>query len=162
MSETPDAVAIRTRGPRGKYTRNVDTAARDADAARLRAQSLSYQEIADRLGFASRNSAMEAVKRCLSDTVAEAAEEVRSMELEKLDALERTALDIIGRDRPVVSNGRVLDDIPDDGPRLAALALLLRVTESRRKLLGLDQPAKVSVDGGVRYEVVGVDAAALT
>jgi hypothetical protein len=162
VAETPNADGRTPARRRGPYTRSVETAERDAEAARLRTQSLTYRQIAERMGYASTASAHDAVQRCLRDTVAEAAEDVRSMELEKLDALERTALDIIGRDRPVVSNGRVLDDIPDDGPRLAALALLLRVTESRRKLLGLDQPAKVSVDGGVRYEVVGVNAAALT
>jgi hypothetical protein len=47
----------------------------------------------------------------------------------------------------------------DDAPVLAAVDRLLKVQERRAKLLGLDVPVKrqVEVDGGLRYEVVGVD-----
>jgi hypothetical protein len=49
----------------------------------------------------------------------------------------------------------------DDGPVLSAIDRLVRISESRRKLLGLDQPAKMNVSGGLTYEVVGIDPEAL-
>jgi hypothetical protein len=45
----------------------------------------------------------------------------------------------------------------DDGPVLSAIDRIVRISESRRKLLGLDQPAKTQVSGGVTYEVVGIN-----
>lgn len=157
MTDTPD----RVRGGHGRYDRNPDVAARAAQAATLRAQSLTYQQIADRLGYSSKAKAWEAVQQVLADTVAEPAEAVRTMELEKLDALERKYLEIIDRRHVVLYQGEDTGH-DDDGPTLTALAGLLRVSESRRKFLGLDSPTRVAVSGGVRYEVVGVDPSDLT
>jgi hypothetical protein len=38
---------------------------------------------------------------------------------------------------------------------LAAITTLLKISESRRKLEGLDAPAKVNVSGGLKVEIVG-------
>jgi hypothetical protein len=156
-----NAVAGPTRDGRGRYERGQDGAEMAARCLELRSRSYSYRRIAAELGI-DVASAYRAVQRGLRDIVEEAAEEVRKLELDKLDRLEEEALDILAARHPVVSHGRVLADVEDDGPKLAAIQVLLRVTESRRKLLGLDQPAKLSVDGGVRYEVVGVNPEALT
>jgi hypothetical protein len=160
-----DGMAIRTRDGSGRFDRSPDVAARDAECARLRARSMTYRQIGAALGITP-GMAHEGVKRALADTLEEAAEDVRRLELDKLDALERRTLAVLDGQHIVVSNGRVAmlngAPIPDTGPILAAVQLLTRISESRRKLLGLDMPAKVTVDGGVRYEVVGVDAAALT
>lgn len=163
--DQPDRMATRTRDGHGRFDRSVSTAERDAEAARLRARSMTYAQIGEALSI-SKGQAHEAVRRALRDTLEEAAGDVRALELDKLDALERTTLAILEAQHIVVSNGRVamLDGspVPDSGPTLAAVQTLLRIGESRRKLLGLDQPAKVTIDGGVKYEVVGVDMAALS
>jgi hypothetical protein len=49
------------------------------------------------------------------------------------------------------------EPLADDGPKLAAIQVALRVRESYRRLHGLDSETKVNLSGSVRYEVVGVD-----
>lgn len=169
MTETPD----RVRGGHGRYDRNPDVVARAAQAATLRAQSLTYQQIADRLGYSSKAKAWEAVQQVLADTVAEPAEAVRTFELEKLDALERRYLDIIERNTTAYdATAEVAREQEDGAPvyaseaelmrvTIAAQAGLLRVSESRRKFLGLDAPTKVDVGTTVTYRIDGVDMDAL-
>lgn len=58
-----------------------------------------------------------------------------------------------------------VEQLEDDAPVLAAVDRLVKIEverraigESRRKLLGLDAEQKVSVSGGVTYEIVGIPA----
>lgn len=87
-------------------------------------------------------------------------DEWRAMELGRLDAslerlkgLEDAARRVLQREHITVNNGRIIvldgSPLPDDGPVLAAIDRLIKVedarqrnSESRRKLLGLDAPAK--------------------
>lgn len=164
---TPDEPHGAVRTGAGRYTRTEASRLRDAEAARLRAQSppLSYRQIARHLGYADPGCAWRAVQRCVSTVVSDAAESLIAVESARLDELYVSALEILERDHYAHSNGRIVElggePLLDDGPKLSALAELRRIRESYRKLHGLDQPAKVSVDGGVRYEVVGVDPADL-
>lgn len=56
-----------------------------------------------------------------------------------------------------------LRKVQDDGPTLQAIDRVAAIGRERRKLLGLDAPtnAKVEHEGGVRYEIIGVDPEAL-
>jgi hypothetical protein len=161
-----DAKAIRTGrdpGPRsgtGLFVRDPETVKRDAECVRLRSRSMSYQQIADQLGI-TKSQAFDGVKRAMAEVVAEPAEDARRMELEKLDRLEQAALRVLEADHEVVYQGG-RTGIPDNGPRLQAVATLQRLSESRRKLLGLDRPQQLEVSGGVTYEIVGVDPKELT
>jgi hypothetical protein len=149
-----------THGGDGKYTRTTDTAERDAEAARLRSRGLSYRQIAAQLGMDVGN-AHRAVQRAMAAIVAEPAADAIAFELDRLDQLYRAALAVLEARHITVSNGRVVEldgvPLPDDGPVLQAIDRLVRISESRRKLLGLDQPVKAQVSGGLTYEVVGVD-----
>lgn len=142
------------RGGNGKFTADPDTAERDAEACRLRARALSYAEIAKRLGYVDESHAHRAVQRALKATVQEASDELRAVELKRLDGLYRLALKVAERAHVTVSNGRVvhLGDLPlqDDAPALAAIDRLLKIQERRARLLGLDAP--------VKHEVRNVDA----
>ncbi|MFE1515703.1 hypothetical protein ACFW9I_02540 [[Kitasatospora] papulosa] len=137
------------RGGNGQYFRTLSDAQRDAEAARLRARGLTYQQIADELGWTSRGDAHHAVQRALEATVKEAADEVRAIELDRLDTLYRAALAVLERQHVTVSNGRVVslneEPLPDDGPVLAAIDRLLKIQERRSKLLGLDAPSKAAI-----------------
>ncbi|MEU0516633.1 hypothetical protein [Streptosporangium sp. NPDC006007] len=139
-----------TRGGNGRYTRSRSTAARDAAACRLRARGLTYEQIATDLGMASKSSAYDAVQRALTATVKEPAEEVRQIELIRLDELHRSALAVLEATHYVVDKGAVVlwngDPLIDDGPILAAVDRLLKVQERRARLLGLDSPQRVSID----------------
>ena len=136
----------RTHGGNGRFVRTVDTAERDAEAARLRTRGYSYQQIADELGWVSRGDAYRAVQRVLADTVKEAGDEVRAIELARLDHLHTAAMDVLEREHFTVSNGPV--EGHDDGPVLAAIDRLLKIQERRAKLLGLDAPTKQAISIG--------------
>lgn len=160
MSDQPDNKTEQTRDGKGRYDRDPETAVRDAECARLRARSLTYQQIADQLGI-TKASAHEAVKRALRDTLEEPAADVRLMELTKLDHMETIVLGILERLHITVSNGNVMrldgQPIPDAGPVLAAVDRLVKIQDRRSKLLGLDAPVKADIGGKLTYEIVGVN-----
>lgn len=134
----------------GRFVTTIDHNQRAAQAARLRAKGWSYQRIADELGYADKSGAWVAVQRVLKETIAEPAEELRQMERDRLDHLAEAAWAVLERQHVTVSNGRIVSldgaPLPDDGPVLQAIDRLLRISESRRKLEGLDAPSRVSVD----------------
>ncbi|WP_037870695.1 hypothetical protein [Streptomyces sp. SPB074] len=163
-AETPEGAG--PRGANGRFIRTPEGAARDARAARLRAQGRSFQQIADELGLKSKSCAHEAVGRALHSIVADDAEALRQREAARLDALTEEALAVLERTHYAHSHGRLVlgeDGKPllDDGPKLAALRELRAIRESYRRLHGLDSPAKVEMGGELRYEVVGIDPADL-
>ncbi|WP_329592139.1 hypothetical protein OG195_27320 [Streptomyces sp. NBC_01362] len=131
---------------KGRFVRTLSTAEREAEAARLRSLGWTYQRIADTLGWANKGDAHHAVSKVLRDTVQEAGDDLRSLELTRLDALYVAATEVLEREHVTVSNGRVVDlhgaPIPDDGPVLAAIDRLLKIQERRARLLGLDAPVK--------------------
>jgi hypothetical protein len=108
----------------------------------------------------SATTAKELVREEVARRIDPKVDEWRAFELGRLDAalvrldgLEAAARQVLEREHITVNNGRiiVLDDapLPDDGPVLAAIDRLIKVedarqrnSESRRKLLGLDAPAK--------------------
>lgn len=138
------------RDGRGKYVRTLTVAERDAEAARLRSQGWTYERIADHLGYTDKSNARRAIEKVLKSTVQEAGDELRKIERERLDRLAEAAWAVLERQHVTVSNGRIVslngEPLPDDGPVLQAIDRLLRISESRRKLEGLDAPSRVSVD----------------
>lgn len=132
----------------GHYIRNAITVERDARAADLRAEGLTFQQIADELGFPDKSQAHKAVRRALHDIIKGPAEKLLQQEVTRLDTLYEEALEVLQRDHVTVSHGRIIKDddgnpILDDGPKLAAIDRLVKIRESYRRLLGLDQPVKV-------------------
>lgn len=153
----------------GRFEPSQAAAEKAAQAARLKADNprLSYQQIADSVGYSNKSDAWRAVQRCREAVIREAGAELIASEAAHLDDLFVEALEVLQRDHVTVSHGRIVKDddgqtILDDGPKLAAIDRLLRVRESYRKLHGADKPAKVEHSGGVKYEVVGVDPEDLT
>ncbi|MFB4312914.1 hypothetical protein [Actinomadura sp. 21ATH] len=173
----------RERGGNGRFTRSIETAERDAEAARLRARGLSYPRIAEQLGYADHTGAYYAVQRALKAAVQEPAEEVRQLERERLDYLWQQALAVLETEHVHVSGGNVVtvyetdengnlivldrdaDDRPifkekpilDDGPKLKAIETLLKIQARRAALDGLDAPVKADIGGKLSYEIIGVD-----
>lgn len=132
----------------GRYERSITTAERDAQAAKLRAEGWTFQQIADEIGFPDKSQAHKAVRRALNDVIKGPAEQLLAQEAARLDTLYEEALAVLERDHLTVSHGRIIkgDDgqpILDDGPKLAAIDRLVKIRESYRRLFGLDQPVKV-------------------
>lgn len=170
------------RGANGKFVRTAETAERDARACELRSRGMSYRAIARELDYASMGGAYKAVQRALADIVREPAEDVRTLELERLDEMHRAVLAVLEREHVTVSQGKVVrrrvgdqldddgqpvldadgkpvgvyEDVLDDAPVLQAVDRLLKIQERRARLLGLDAAQKLDVSGEVTYEVVGV------
>ena len=133
------------------YTREIDTIKKDHQAAELRVLGLTYQQIGDRLGY-SRQAAYQAVERAIADIPRMATEELRTIELEKLDDLERKLRMILQRKHYKVSaSGKVVYDstgepVTDSGPEIQAIMGILKVIDKRAKLLGLDAPVKTQTE----------------
>lgn len=116
------------RAPNGQKTSAVGIkhAERVAKALDLRRKGCSFGEIAAELGWRTRQGAHEAVSKALADIVAEPAEDVRKLELMRLDRLEKLLWPRAEAGDPKAVTG------------------LLKVQERRSKLLGLDAPTKLA------------------
>lgn len=130
--------------------RRIAVAERRAQALQLRAEGCTMDEIRERVpGYRSRGAVAQDIQRAMIAMVAEPTEEVRALEVARLDMLWVEAMLVLRRQHVTVSNGKVvhLDGRPvqDDGPALAAIDRLVRIAERRAKLLGLDAPTKVEV-----------------
>ncbi|WP_181788189.1 hypothetical protein [Streptomyces phytophilus] len=150
----------------GRFIRTPENARQDARAAELRAEGLSYQQIADELDLGNKGSAHRAVRRALRDIAEKPAQAVRDLELRRLDAMYEAVMEVLERRHVTVSHGKVIVDdggepLLDDSPVLQAVDRLLKIQARRAALLGLDAETKVNLSGGVTYEIVAVDPEAL-
>lgn len=174
MTDTGKNRKSQPRGGNGAFLATIETAERQARAAQLRSRGWHYRKIADELGI-NVHQAHDDVKNAMRAIVEKPAKDVLAYELARLDseldrlnALEETVQRVLERKHFTVSNGKIIylgdEPLEDDAPVLAAVDRLIRIEESRRKngesrrrLLGLDEPVKTQVTGGVTYEIVGVD-----
>ncbi|WP_164662371.1 hypothetical protein [Streptomyces sp. S1D4-20] len=159
----------RPRNARGNFIPSQTTAEKAAAAARLKADNprMTYQQIADAVGYSNKGDAWRAIETCRKAVLQQAGAELIASEAAQLDDLFVAALEVLERDHVMVSHGRIVKDdagqpLLDDGPKLAAGREMRAIRESYRKLLGIDQPTQVAVSGAVRYEVVGVNPEDLT
>lgn len=134
----------------GRFVRSPETAARDAEAARLYGdEGLTYQQIADHFGWAHKTSAYDAVQRAYRD-LAGPAKPARDRRAAELELLWETGLEILNNHHVVVNNGRIIEldgePLRDDNPRIQVLGQLRQINESMRRLDGTDAPSRVSVE----------------
>ena len=148
----------RLMSPRNQKDRDVWAAERHVK------DNWTFQQIADALQVASRGRAYNCVQRGLRITGApteQAASEVRAIHRARLELATEAALQILETAHVTVSNGQIVrldgEPLPDDVPVLQAIDRIVKISESLRKLDGIDAPAKVEHSGGVSYEIVGVD-----
>lgn len=138
----------------GKFTRTLEGAARDAEAARLKSQHWTFQQIANELGYTNRSSAYAAVARALAAVPAADVAELRRVSVGEIDFLSASALEILDHEHPHVSQGGklVFDEdgnrLLDDGPKLAAIRELRMLNERRGRILGSDSPVRSKVELG--------------
>ena len=127
--------------PQGGSTQNPEDAERIAQWCRMRSRGQSYAAIGREFGV-TRQAVQDAVSRAMARVVREAAEPLRQMELEKLDRLERAALEVLETRHVQLYQGADTG-FEDDGPKLSAVDRLIKLSETRRRLLGLDAPEQV-------------------
>lgn len=159
----------RPRTTQGRFTARPGTPDRDARACRLRTKGLTYDQIADELGFRDRSGARRAVKRALASAVREPADELVALELERLDDLTRHLQRVlVATHYAATTSGKIARNpdtgqlLADFGPVIAAARELRQVSESRRRLLGLDAPGRQRIeildDGAVEEAIQQLEA----
>lgn len=119
------------RNSKGKTRSDINAAQRAAMAVKLRAQKLTYDEIAKRCGYSSKAACHVAVQRELDRTITANIEEYRREELSMLDQLHSEAW-LLAMDR-------------DNKNRTFAMDRVLAIAERRARLLGLDAPSGTNV-----------------
>jgi hypothetical protein len=134
-------------------TRRAEREANIARSIELRIAGLSLAQIGRELGV-TEATACKYVKTALSrlnERALDNADHLRAIELERLDKLQRAAERVLSKNHVIISGGKVVCNgdaqLTDDGPVLQAIDRLLRIAESRRRLLGLDSPARVEHSG---------------
>lgn len=108
--------------------RTLDSAIRDAQAARLRSEGLTYRDIAESMGYAGVSGAHQAVKRAIRELPREGAEDLRNIERERLDRLYAAAMRIVRA--------------PDLTLSALGIDKALKVMDRRAKMEGLDAPVR--------------------
>lgn len=117
---------------------NLDASQRAREALELRRRGKQWAEIAVELGYADRASAYNAAKRLLDRTEFESVEEYRAIEADRLDEAHRTQLEHLTKVK--------LTGAPEDVSAVAkAVSAIVKVSDRRSKLLGLDAPTRVDV-----------------
>lgn len=111
----------------GNLERKLRSHQRTLQALELRKAGATYEDIAAQLGYKNRSCAWAAVKSALKSTVKEPAEEVRTLEVARLDSLFLAMY-------PKARKGDV-----------QAVDRCVRISERRSKLLGLDAATNVDV-----------------
>jgi hypothetical protein len=159
-------------------TRSVAVAERKARAVELRRSGLTFESIALTLGC-SRTRAFELVKSALKTVVQTPTEALRDEALRRLETLWDQTLSIWSAAEPLIQNGApvMLTVTDSDGQPVTNMKTgqplvmpavdkrlmlqvtdrLLRIEESRRRLLGLDQPQRVEVAGDPSAVVSSMD-----
>jgi len=115
-------------GDRNSVEARTRTAHKRAEVVRLVQAGLSFEVIAEQVGYADRTTAYKAWRDACKETVRVPTQEVVNLELERLDALQAGLWD-----KAVAGDFQAVD---------RALAILTR----RSRLLGLDVPVTQRVD----------------
>jgi hypothetical protein len=118
--------------------RTADVQEKRARALDLRRRGLTYRDVAKQLGCAL-SIAHEYVHEAIAAIPREAAEDVRALELAKLDASERR----------LARAAQKAEHAGEFGVVATVTNALTKIAERRSKLLGLDAPEKIEHSGTV-------------
>lgn len=117
----------RTRTTKSPDPDSAEVIERERRVLELRRAGVTFDVIAEQLDYADRSGAYRAFKRALARTLQQPAREVRDLEVDRLDKL------------MVAVWKKAL------GGDLQAVDRVIRISERRARLLGLDAPQKVQV-----------------
>jgi hypothetical protein len=135
-------------------------ARRRAQVVQLRIAGANFEQIGRQLTPpCSKQAAHKLWRTAMREIVAPEVAELRQQEDERLDYLIMQAMAVVRRKHYVLFMGEVVkkenpvtgiaEELVDDGPILQAIATLQRLSESKRKLWGVDVPATVKHEFGV-------------
>jgi len=114
---------------------NPDTVDKEKKVLELRRGGLTFDLIAQRLGYASASGAHKAYMSACKRIVYEDVVEVRKSEMDRLDIAQAAIW------------GDLIDTVNTDANTRAKLVMaLMKIMERRARLLGLDMPTKAQVE----------------
>ena len=135
---------------------NVELTEREIRAVELRKAGHSFFEIAQALGYQTKGAAWRAVRRALQRWGAENVQELRQLEIARLDTITRKLWPkILGqkaRAGGVDDDGNIVEPREEIPPDMDAMRLYLQVSQRRSRLLGLDAPMEVTLPGAEEYQ----------
>lgn len=157
----------------GGYRRTIEAAERRALAAKMRADGVGWQKIADEYYRGNLGNAYKAVKQFWAEQPQETVEEIRATMLAKIAGLEEDARRVMARRHYVVSEGRIIRDhrddcerdqcscprLEDDAPVYQGIDRVRALIDTQLKLIpGLAAPTKVDQanTGTVEYKITTV------
>ena len=111
----------------GRHKTRALAAARRARAVELRSAGMTYEAIAAQMGFANKGNVFRVVSEALKAQTVEAVEELRSLEVERLDKLQ------LGMWQKAMAGD------------VHAASVVIRVIRERCRLLGLEDPNRLNV-----------------
>lgn len=109
----------------------VEANERQRQALELRKAGVGFQSIADQLGYKDHSGAYRAVRAALKKTLQEPADELRAIEVERMDQM-------LAGLWPKATTGDTW-----------AVDRVLKIMERRANLLGLDAPVKREISGSI-------------
>lgn len=126
---------------------------RDAQALRLRSFGYSLAEIDAQLHYGGTGNTSRALKRAEQRILSKSLDAYVATEMAKLDQIALRFIGILSRRHVVVSGGKIVRDdtgqpLADDSIEMRALAELVKVSESKRRLMGMDAAAKLDINLG--------------
>ena len=128
----------------GRSKINPEVVEKEAKVLELRRGGLTFDLIAQRVGYAGASGAHKAFVNACNRIVYAEVEETRKIEMDRLD----------------IAQAAIWGDIvnaPDAQTRARAVLALMKIMERRAKLLGLDMPTKAQVEGNI-YDRNTIDA----
>ena len=145
------------RGEQRASPRRIDAAERRRKALQLKLAGATYEQIArtpvaagsDQTLYSSRKRAHEAVKRELDELAAETkdtAEQLRAMELARLESMQVALWPSTRPSRPVTCDGCGHEMYRE--PSLEAIDRVIKILERRAKYLGLDAGGRADQSSG--------------
>jgi hypothetical protein len=146
---------VATNGKTRTGKNKVEINDRRRQALELRRAGLGFAEIARQLGVSSPGTAFKIVKAALHATLQEPAEDVRKLELERLDRLQFAYWhSAIGSPARKGVGGK---DIPAVAPDPESMDRVLKIMRQRAELLGLKQTEAIELGriGIVDPEIAG-------
>lgn len=143
--------------------------ARREESIRLRNRGVTWQQIADQLGYDSASSAAQDMRRALDQRREELSlslDQYREKQLASIDMMRKAVVGVLEAFHYTVNNGEIVTDadgkpLLDDAPILRAVDRLRALDEREARLLGLDAPVSAT-STVVTYVIEGVDPADLT
>lgn len=128
-------------------------AARRTKLVQYRRQKRPYADIFEELGYSSVQAASRDFSRALAEAIAnrdESVEVYREEQIQELDYLAEEAHRVLRGEYFVVSNsGKIVEHpdtgqpLHDEGPKLAAMDRIVKISDRIAKLRGLDSPTRI-------------------